>query len=1277
MCYFAIIPYIYIIMKRLLFVLSVFFSLTICAQPYCQVNTYTTRNGIPSNSIVGFGCSSNGLMWFGTLNGLCCYDGHRFINFRNNPDRYDEKALNRQVMIKIDAKDNVWGITYERSVYMFDIHTCQFVDVNNIINRKFGQILNARGIYDGTDGVIWLVSNEGPSYKVDIDKISSGDGLEMVNLKADFSLSNSIKKIECDSNNDEWVFSTNGIIRYSDKFIIEQPIEYMVETAGKYVFATVDGRMYTFSDEGKLLVVGLPEMINQIYALRRIDEEKVILAANSGLYVYNVKAGKLHQIELNTDGKPAELFSDSKKRIWVYTDAGNIVMLNAEELKAINIKSLKGNSVSYTVSDQPLFHEDAKGTLWLATKGGKFGYFDEQRFMHCPLLLSSDREAYGKLATINKYDVDKEKNIWFTSSRDIHHLQFKYDKFDFTDVYSNTEVRSLLADDNKRIWVGTYNGVLAIYDNERTLIGYLNRKGKIQNEITDFAQRIYCLKQDNKGRIWIGTKGNGLFIYDVGNEKLHQYKHNPSEKYSLSYDEIYDMDIDEKGNIWLVTFEGGLNLVRETKEGLRFLNYKNEIPQYPINKYGKIRRVTHDGKGTVILSTNNGLLTFSNSFVQPEDIEFYETHYVKNNDASLYTNDVMQTLVMTNGDVYVLTLGGGVQQAATDNLLQDNIPFKSNEHITSAESIIQSMVEDSCGCLWLIRESSIDKFNPKDGKVIHYGSSSIGDNVEFSEALPAFCKNSDMMLAAARGGFLSFTEESLEKSNYKPNIVFTSLLYQGEQERLPIFNSGHIMVPSDKRNLTIYFSALEYTNNDFVEYAYKLEGYDDDWNYVGDVNNASLSHLSSGTYRLLVKSTNSDGVEVDNVAELLIEVEPTFWETGWAKVIYVLFFMLLAYMIFYVYNLHNRTRMERKLNEMKTEFFTDISHKLRTPLTLIGGPINEVLNANGLSDFARKHLEMVQRNSSQMLELVNKMLKYSMERGVYISDEEIPQASIIKDTNNIDEYNSERQGIASANGDMQSTLLVVEDNSDLRAFLVSILSNEYKVLEAENGHRGLEIAEKEMPDFIITDVMMPVMDGLTMIKNIKKNNDICHIPIIVLSAKASMEDRIEGLKSGIDDYITKPFSATYLKLRVSNIISHRRMLQQAFVEQLTPAEKQTYQLENPEIVNADNEMMKKLMAFLEEHIADPELKIEDLADAVHLGRSVFYGKIKSIVGMTPVDFVRHIRMQRAEVLIAKSDYSFSQIAYMVGFSDPKYFGKCFKKETGMTPSEYRNHKDKD
>lgn len=268
-------------------------------------------------------------------------------------------------------------------------------------------------------------------------------------------------------------------------------------------------------------------------------------------------------------------------------------------------------------------------------------------------------------------------------------------------------------------------------------------------------------------------------------------------------------------------------------------------------------------------------------------------------------------------------------------------------------------------------------------------------------------------------------------------------------------------------------------------------------------------------------------------------------------------------------------------------------------------------------------------------------------------------------------------GTTPTNSDVK--LLVVEDTRDLRQFLFTILSSDYSVIAAENGQEGLEKARSEMPDFIITDVMMPVMDGMTMVHELKQDKNTSHIPIVILSAKASMTDRLQGLREGVDDYITKPFSATYLKERVANIIARRRSLQQDVLVELSQQGSKTkeernrteFKLSSPEIIDQDKVLMDKLMAFLEKHIGDSELKMDDIAQAVNLGRTAFYGKMKSIVGMPPVEFVRHIRLQRAEELITKSKDSFSQIAYAVGFTDPKYFSKCFRKETGMSPSEYR------
>lgn len=511
--------------------------------------------------------------------------------------------------------------------------------------------------------------------------------------------------------------------------------------------------------------------------------------------------------------------------------------------------------------------------------------------------------------------------------------------------------------------------------------------------------------------------------------------------------------------------------------------------------------------------------------------------------------------------------------------------------------------------------------------------------------------------------------------------------------------------------MAVQFAAVDYSADASVQYAYRLRD-NGEWTYIGNSNTAYLSRLTPGRHYLEVKSTNADGVWCDNVAVLEIYAKPTFWETSFAKVLYILLGLLLVYGGLHIYMLRRKNALHSELDRMKTRFFADVSHKLRTPLTLISAPVREVLKEPELKPDSRKHLEKVVRNSDNMLELVNKMLRWSQDNGVYISDENRIETVGINDIRKYPQDHIIEPDLQTVPGAKNVRLLIVEDNDDLRNFLRDILAPNYTVYVAENGKQGLKMAEEIQPDFIITDVMMPEMDGLTMVHNIKQNKSLSHIPIIVLSAKASVSDRVQGLREGIDDYITKPFSPSYLKQRIANIILQRRMLQHTYLEMIqkraelpVPAEEteQTVQtshtddkeqtdltednlpaqtpeqtasqwrLDAPVIADADQEMMSKLLKFLEARIDDENLKIEELAEAVNLGRTVFYGKVKSLVGMSPSDFLRHIRMQRAADLIAGSKLNFSQIAFNVGFSDPKYFTKCFKKETGMTPSEYRAH----
>jgi len=260
------------------------------------------------------------------------------------------------------------------------------------------------------------------------------------------------------------------------------------------------------------------------------------------------------------------------------------------------------------------------------------------------------------------------------------------------------------------------------------------------------------------------------------------------------------------------------------------------------------------------------------------------------------------------------------------------------------------------------------------------------------------------------------------------------------------------------------------------------------------------------------------------------------------------------------------------------------------------------------------------------------------------------------------------------------SVLVVEDNSELRTFLHDILSGIYNVIEATNGQEGLEKAIKHMPDFIISDIMMPVMDGLDMVKSIKGNREICHIPIILLSAKSSLDDRIYGLDQGIDDYITKPFSSAYLKARIKSLLHQRKQLQELYLKQLSENPKVTttaaieIEPSKPLIVNSDELFMQQVMEVMEKHMDNSGFTIDDFAKEMRMGRTVFYQKLKAIIGLSPVDFIREMRIKRAKQLIDCGEYNVSTVAYMTGFNDPKYFSKCFKKQFGASPSEYSKEK---
>ena len=259
----------------------------------------------------------------------------------------------------------------------------------------------------------------------------------------------------------------------------------------------------------------------------------------------------------------------------------------------------------------------------------------------------------------------------------------------------------------------------------------------------------------------------------------------------------------------------------------------------------------------------------------------------------------------------------------------------------------------------------------------------------------------------------------------------------------------------------------------------------------------------------------------------------------------------------------------------------------------------------------------------------------------------------------------------------KETILIVEDNQELRFFIKTIFIQFFNVIEAENGNIGLEKSKKYMPDIIISDVMMPQKNGIEMTQELREEIATSHIPIVLLTAKSTIESKIEGMKLGADDYITKPFSAAYLKARIFNLLEQRKKLQVLYCASLLPlateqqATEQTEKSSLPSLSPNDQKFMDKVMKAIEKHLDNGDLMVEDIASEVNMSRSVFFKKLKTLTGLSPVEFLREIRMKRAAQLIETEEYSMAQIAYMVGLNDSHYFSKCFKQQYGITPTEYK------
>ena len=355
-------------------------------------------------------------------------------------------------------------------------------------------------------------------------------------------------------------------------------------------------------------------------------------------------------------------------------------------------------------------------------------------------------------------------------------------------------------------------------------------------------------------------------------------------------------------------------------------------------------------------------------------------------------------------------------------------------------------------------------------------------------------------------------------------------------------------------------------------------------------------------------------------------------------------------------------RRQKALNHEQKLFYTNASHQLKTPLTLIAGPVSQLQQRQTLKGEDQELLEIAGRNISQMENVLSDVLNFGKDNSVMAVDDHSVQAAMQQSAAIVEK---EHLGMLKQEDTEElSNILIVDDNADMRHYLRTLLASRFYVLEAPDGQSGLRLARESVPDIVISDVMMPVMDGLQFCKNLKEDFITSHIPVILLTARSTEIQQMEGYEHGADAYMTKPFRADLLISRIDNLLRSRQQLQTLFKEG-QPADKQV------KLTTQDKLFLDQLRNAVRERMENPKLKMDDLGDELGISRVQLYRKVKVLTGLSPVDLLKQMRLERAKVLLNSSTKTISEIAYEVGFSTPSYFTSCFKKQYGKLPMEFR------
>ena len=948
-------------------------------QPICVARQYTVRDGLIQSNPAQILQSHNGFIWVSTWNGVSRFDGRDFETFQ-----FDSLLNQHMQRLENTADGNLWMIAYDRhSLYLYDIRENKLINVLKQYEQHFNTPLQIENLYPLSKGITWVTLNNGGCFRISDKECTVSSGIQYITAIDDVELGK-VSRVFEDKQGEEWVFSDKGVSIFGKRTISSYPFS-MFETMDNLVFlASQNGRLaYYDVNTMQFNIVPFQEKIQHINGIKVLKDNQLAVLSDKGLYLCRFPELAMEKYDFSLPGHDdaavRKVYQDSKGFLWIFTGLPGIIRLDPET----GVKQYLNTPSGYMASspENELFiYEDPNGVVWTIPYKGIFSYYDEKS-RELKVYFTPGRNHIPYSPIIKTTYVDKQNNLWIKSQRSFIKMFFPPSPYTYRELDNYFDTKSFLFDSDEHLWIATKKGIIRIMDSQKNLLGYLSPDGELAQTETVFAEGgIYVMLKDQAQTIWLGSKENGLFRLVPRNRPYHyevyHYMNNPSDPYSISDNKISCIDEDHNGRIWIGTYGGGLNLVEEKEDGaIRFIHAENKLSGFPINRTNSIRCMVEGPGHTMLVGTIEGLITFSSDFSDYENIRFYLNLPRPQAADGLCSADVMSVLRTTDETIYCYCYGGGLCKLVSSNLLSDELRFRSFGKETSP--LARALIEDKNHNIWIGSETDITLFDVHDQTFESFGETFFNRSFNYSECLPVADRQGDILMGT-EGGMLVFSPDSIVKQTYEAPIVVTGIKYSEDNLSHVLSDADYLEIPTRRRNFTISFAALDYTNSLDIEYAYKLD--DNQWYYIGKKNSVSFVSLPAGKYQFQIKATNGDGIWMNSVKTVTLQVLPTFWETGWAKAFYIVVVLVISlaigYIFFYIYYLKHKVNMEQRLAEIKVRSFIDISHELRTPLTLISGPVSEVLSQEPLTSRTRHHLQLVQKNINRMLLLINQVLDF-------------------------------------------------------------------------------------------------------------------------------------------------------------------------------------------------------------------------------------------------------------------------------------------------------------